>query len=103
LIPSAFGLALVVLGLMASSDAWRKTAMHLAAVVGLLGFVAAAGRLVMTALKGSSANPVAAASQGIMAAVCGVFLFLCIQSFREARRRRRAAEVGVEPPADVVP
>jgi threonine/homoserine/homoserine lactone efflux protein len=97
LIPAGFGVGLAVLGALASQERWRKHAMHLAAVIALVGFVAAAGRLLLGILRGSIANLVAAASQGIMAVICAYLLWLCVQSFREARRRR-AAGTASQPP-----
>ncbi len=43
LIPAFFGAALIVCGLLAFAKKWRKHAMHAAAGIGLLGFLAAAG------------------------------------------------------------
>jgi hypothetical protein len=95
LIPSGFGLALVLLGqIAASSDRARMHAMHLAAVVGLVGF---AGGLVMTILDvrkmGSDTPPsnLAMGGKATLALLCGIFLALCIKSFIDARKARKQA------------
>jgi uncharacterized membrane protein YeaQ/YmgE (transglycosylase-associated protein family) len=87
LIPAYVGAVLVVLGLLALKESLLKHAMHLAAMVGLLGFLAALGRLVMT----GKVSGVGGASLMGMTLLCGVFVALCVNSFIRARRRRRAA------------
>jgi hypothetical protein len=87
LIPAYVGAVLVVLGLLALKESLLKHAMHLAALVGLLGFFAALGRLVMT----GKVSGVGGASLMGMTLLCGVFVALCVNSFIQARRRRRAA------------
>src|SRR5262249_23313663 len=91
LIPAGIGSVLVVLGVVALRDNLRKHAMHLAAMVGLLGAVGALIRPVRTlAAGGEITNPAALASQLITAALCAAFLGLCVNSFIQARRRRAA-------------
>jgi len=95
LIPAYFGAALLVLGLLALKDSLRKHAMHLAAMVGLLGVIGALFRPVKTLLSGGSfADPVPPTLQGIMALLCAVFVGLCVKSFIDVRRRR-AQQTGV--------
>lgn len=95
LIPAAIGLALLLLGLLARRDRLRKHAMHSAAMVGTLGFLGGAfmaGKALVTLATGSEvARPAAAVESGIMAFLCALFVFLCIRSFRIARRRRQEA------------
>ena len=92
LIPAAFGLPLLILGFLARDDAKRKTAMHIAAALGLIGFVASAAMGVpklLTMLSGGTVNrPAAVVVQCIMALFLGVFTALCVRSFIEARRQR---------------
>ena len=91
LIPAGVGLALIVCGLIArTGPAALKHGMHAAAVVGLLGFLAAAGRLLTVAATGGGTT-LGLVSLGAMAAICGVFLGLCVKSFRDARKRRELA------------
>ncbi len=89
LIPAYVGAALVVLGLLAFKETLLKHAMHGASMVGLLGLVAALGRILMT----GSIKGVGGASLLTMTLLCAVFVALCIYSFLQARRRRRAASV----------
>lgn len=91
LIPAAFGLVLAVLGFWARNPAKRKTAMHLAAGVGLLGFLGAVRGLVRlpALLSGEEVSrPAAVVSQSMMAGLCLIFVALCVRSFINARRNR---------------
>lgn len=96
LIPAGVGLALIVCGLIArTSPAALKHAMHAGAVVGLLGFLAAAGRLGMVLAKQAGDEPPPISALGVsslaaMAVICAVFVGLCVKSFRDARKRREA-------------
>jgi peptidoglycan/LPS O-acetylase OafA/YrhL len=87
LIPAFVGLPLLLLGLIArAKESLRKHAMHAAAAIGLLGFIAPVGRM---ASKGiAETAPAAVASQAIMAGLCLAFVVLCVRSFIEARRQR---------------
>lgn len=87
LIPAYMGAALVVLGLLALKESLLKHAMHLAAMIGVLGLLAACGRLIATGnFKG-----VAGTSLTLMALLSALFVALCVNSFIQSRRRRRAA------------
>ena len=85
LIPALAGLPILLSGLAALNDAMRKHAMHAASVLGLLGFLAAAGKLVSSG--GLDFSRPAVISQVIMALLCGVFFALCLKSFIDARLR----------------
>lgn len=99
LIPAGFGLVLAILGVLARKDSLRKHVMHAAAALGLIGFLGGAGmsipKLITLASGGEIERPRAVVSQAILAVTCAVFVFLCVQSFRAARRARAQAE----PPA----
>ena len=85
LIPAAFGILLAVLGFAAKSkENLRKHLMHAAVLVGLLGFIVPAARIVskLSDFKVS----LAVLSQISMAVVCLVFVLLCIKSFIDARK-----------------
>ncbi len=87
LIPAAFGVLLVILGIIATySEGLRKHLMHAGMVVGLLGFLIPTFRLV------SQINNInislAVLSQALMAIVCLFYVILGIQSFINARRNR---------------
>ncbi len=98
----AFGLPLIVCGLLASKDHLRKHAMHVAAMVGLVGVVAAvilAGRNLLTLLSGGTPMRIhadgtqsdatgATITTTILGVICLVFVGLCINSFVQARLAR---------------
>jgi hypothetical protein len=90
LIPAYIGAALVVLGVLAFKQSMLKHAMHGASVVGFLGFVAALGRMLVT----GNITGVGGTSLAAMTLLCGGFVALCINSFLQARRRRRAASAA---------
>jgi hypothetical protein len=94
LIPAYFGAALVLCGVVALQASLLKHAMHLAAMVGLIGFLAGAGMglpKLPRLLDGTAERPAAVRLQLWMGGVCLVFVLLCVNSFIQARRRRRAA------------
>jgi hypothetical protein len=93
LIPAFFGGVLVLLGLLAYSDKLRKHVMHLAAVVGLLGFVGGFMPLIRQQSKGLPLDPTAPAARNglLMSLVCLVFVVLCVKSFIDARKARQAS------------
>jgi hypothetical protein len=88
LIPAAFGLLLAVLGFIARSrDDLRKHIMHVAVLLGLVGFIAALGSLFRNGVPSSlGAGPL---SQIAMAVICLVFVILCVKSFIDARRAEK--------------
>ena len=85
LIPAFVGLPILVLGIVALKESARKHAMHVAAALTLLGFLAAVGRMASAGLSISAAG----ISVLIMALLTGAFLALCIKSFVDARRRQQ--------------
>jgi hypothetical protein len=91
LIPAYFGGVLIALGLLALKEKMRKHAMHVAVIVGLLGFLGAGFMASKVALSGTIERPLAFAMQVAMALVCAVFVGLCVRSFIAARRRRLAS------------
>jgi hypothetical protein len=98
LIPSFFGLALIVLGIIArlGGEGARKHTMHVAALLGLVGLVFPAYRVIRALAGGAEVN-LAIGGQIAMAVLCGVFLVLCVKSFIDARRARKARETQPTP------
>ncbi len=93
LIPALFGLPLLILGLVALSERRRKTAIHIAVGIGLLGFagtVRGLMKLPVLLTGGELERPTAVAVQSAMAIVCLVFVLLCVWSFIKARRASAA-------------
>ncbi|MFN2501086.1 MAG: hypothetical protein ABR530_03625 [Pyrinomonadaceae bacterium] len=94
LIPAAFGLIFLVLGLIASrSESARKHAMHAVVILALIGFVLPVARLVMR-FRDLDMNA-AVISQLVMALVCLMLLLAGINSFVTARRNRVAGGTTV--------
>ncbi len=94
LIPAFFGLPLLILGLIARNERRRKTAMHIAVGIGLLGFVGTVRglmKLPVLLTGGELERPTAVAVQAAMALVCFVFVLLCVWSFITFIKARRAS------------
>jgi len=95
LIPTYFGLVLGWSGILAmrKGGAQRMLWMHVAVTAGLLGFLGAGAMAIMETVKahgGPLTHPIAVESQAAMAAICLVFVGLCVRSFIAARRGRNA-------------
>lgn len=94
LIPVGFGAALALLGVRAKHPDRRKMAMHLAALVAVLGMAGSAqGVPAVIAMIGGAdvARPAAQVARALMFTVCLVFVVACIRSFIEARKARTKA------------
>jgi hypothetical protein len=96
LIPAYFGLGLAVCGFLAmrNGGAQRALWMHGAVTLGLLGFLFPGTMAIVETVKahgGPLAHPAAVEAQAAMAAICLVFVVLCVRSFIAARRAREAA------------
>jgi hypothetical protein len=90
LIPAGVGAALVLLGLIAlAGPAARKHAMHVAAMVGLIGLIGGLYRPVQALIDHTfDFNSIPTRLQLAMAGLCLAFVLMCIQSFINARRLR---------------
>ena len=87
LIPGGFGVALMVLGhLSIWKDDLRKHLMHVAVVIGLLGFLAALGGVFRKGLPTTLSAGIV--SEIAMAIVCLAFVVLCVRFFIAVRRER---------------
>jgi len=93
LIPAGVGAILAICGVVALAERMLKHAMHLAAVVGVIGLLLAAGRFVSKVAKEHDVDFNATSTRAVLAmiALCLVFVALCINSFVQARRRRMNA------------
>lgn len=94
LIPAFLGTALLLAGLVAFKAGARKHAMHVAALLALLGIGGGAGALMqLPALLsgGEVLRPLAVVSRSLTALLCVVLLALAVRSFINARRARQAA------------
>jgi len=88
LIPAFAGVPLLILGLFALNEKYRKISMHIAAAMALLGFIGSAMRAVPALFKNEIANQEAFTIQLLMAVLCLIFVVLAVQSFIKARRIR---------------
>lgn len=89
LIPAAFGVLFEIMGAIGlAKESLRKHAMHVAAMLSLVGILAVGGRLLPAAVQGKEIAPAAAFGQTIFLLLCLVFLIAAIRSFIAARRAR---------------
>jgi hypothetical protein len=95
LIPTWFGLALGLFGLLAisPSESRRKLFMHINVTIGLLGFIGAAVEAARGYLHAQSAgtapDQIALASKLTMTGLLLIYVILCVRSFIAARRARQ--------------
>jgi hypothetical protein len=95
LIPAIAGAVFVLLGAAAARNArYRMHAMHVAALLALVGLIAMIPQGVIPLVQWLSgtnpARPAAIISRCILAALLLIFLVMCVKSFVDARRARRA-------------
>jgi len=95
-IPSFIGLPILISSTVALNPRRLKLGMHIAAVFGLLGFIAPLGRIIPVAAKGEFEFNLAGTSLIAMLLICGVFLVLCVKSFIDARKNRKADAPAAE-------
>ena len=100
LIPACIGGVLAICGLLAFNDKFRKHAMHLAAVVGLVGAIGGFMPLIRQYSKTGSFDPLkpSAVAGELMILICAVFVGMCVNSFIQARKARQAGQ-GTTTPA----
>jgi hypothetical protein len=96
LIPCGFGTVMAVAGALAITNDVRRRMiwMHVAVTVGLLGFLGSFSRAIDEYIQAHGqplAHPAAVEDQAAMAAICLVFVILCVRSFIAARRTREQA------------
>ena len=92
LIPTWFGAALGLFGLLAlsPSESRRKLFMHINVTIGLLGFLGGASETIRGYLHakstGVAVDSIALASKVTMTGLLLVYVILCVRSFIAARR-----------------
>ncbi|MGA7245405.1 MAG: hypothetical protein WBX19_19630 [Terracidiphilus sp.] len=92
LIPTWFGVALALFGLLAMSpsESRRKLFMHINVTIGLLGFIGGAVEAVRGYMRATSAglapDQVALASKLTMTGLLLLYVIMCVRSFIAARR-----------------
>ncbi len=94
LIPAAFGVLLLICGLIGLNPKSRKNALHAAAGIAVLGVILGGGRFLSKVgplLSGDPAiNQRAVIFTGVLGLICLVYVVLSVQSFIAARRSRTA-------------
>ncbi len=95
LIPTFFGVPIAALGVVSRNEKYRMHAMHVAVLLGLIGFLGGA----VMGIKGLATGklderPVAVVMQLVMGVVCLVFVVLCVKSFIDVRKARQAKAKG---------
>ena len=89
LIPAFIGIPLFVCGIIAAKESMRMLAMHIAILIGLVGFIGAA-----TTLFKANQEMAAILSKSITSVLCATFVGSCVRSFIQARKTREAAEAA---------
>lgn len=90
LIPTFFGIIILIFGILARNERWRKHCMHANIVLAALGLAGSFSGLpkVFTLITGGEVlRPAAAISQAMMALFCIVYLIMGLKSFIDARRK----------------
>ena len=93
LIPAFWGVPIMgcaIASLM--SEKIRKHAMHLVAILSLLGVLAPLGRLIPMSIKEGFSFDSKTFTQIAMCVLCALLLAVTVKSFIAARRARKAAE-----------
>lgn len=91
LIPAFLGVPIVLLGIVARNERWRKHSMHATILLALVGFFGSArglGKAVVFLGGGQVERPGAVIAQLVMAVLSLIYVGLTVRSFVEARRRR---------------
>jgi hypothetical protein len=93
LIPAAFGIVIVLAGLIGRDERRRKHAIHVAVVVALLGLLGSVRGLLQlgAVFAGTAARPAAVVSQAVMAVLTLGYVIVAVRSFIAARRTRPQA------------
>lgn len=92
LIPTFFGIPMLIFGWLALNEKYLKHAMHGAAVLTLLGFLGTlSGVIKFFRMIGGEEmqRPAAVTVQTIMALLCFLFLIFAVKSFIDARRNKQ--------------
>jgi hypothetical protein len=94
LIPSFIGIVLGICGVLAFNDKYRKHAMHFAAMIGLVGMIGGFMPLIRQINNTGTFDPLkrSAVAGELTVLICAVFVGMCVNSFIQARKARKAAE-----------
>jgi len=98
LIPAFFGVVVLIAGIAAFSEKMRKRAMHIASVLGLIGFLGTVSGLfdVSAMLSGEEiTRPGAAVGKSFMAIFSLVYFLICLWSFVSARLFKKKSNIDL--------
>lgn len=90
LIPAFYGVIVLIVAIFAIAEMRRRLMMHIAAALGLIGFLATMDglwSLVGMLNHTETARPAATISKAIMALLSVIFFAVCLGSFIGARRK----------------
>jgi len=91
LIPAFWAIPLLIFSLISLQEKNLKMGMHIAALVGLLGFIAPVGMVASKVAKGTLEWKLSTFSMLTMSLICLVFLVLCVKSFIDVRKAKKKA------------
>lgn len=94
LFPAALGVLIAALGLIAQAPKFRRDAVHIAVILGLIGIVAFfdnARHLPALIAGNDVARPQAVVVSALTVAILAAYIVLAIRSFRRARQARNDA------------
>ena len=97
LIPCALGIVLLICGLLARNEKIRMHVMHVAVLIGLLGFgatVTSFAKFGSVVQNGSTNHGGAAIAKMATGFLCGLFVLRCIQSFIDARTAKKQGKTS---------
>jgi len=97
LIPCILGVLLILCGIIARNPKLHMHVMHVAVLIGLLGFgatVSAFAKLPNVLKYAGAENENAAIAKMATALLCGIFVILCIRSFVMARLLKKQGKAG---------
>ena len=105
LIPAFIGVPLFVCGIIAAKEAMRMMAMHIAILIGLIGFIGATATIFKSDQKTAPTEEAAQQTAAIVSKIitsilCATFVGLCVRSFIQARKSREAAEAADPEPTE---
>ncbi|QDU43986.1 hypothetical protein Mal52_24640 [Symmachiella dynata] len=93
LIPTFLGIPVILCGILAEmKESLKMHAMHVAVLLGLIGLAGGGAMGIPKVLKGNT--DAAPLEQSALAVISAIFVALCVKSFIDARRRRKAREAS---------
>ena len=91
-IPAFLGAPLFIASAVSFKEKNLKMGMHIAATIGLLGFLAPTGMLVSKAAKGELEWKLSTSCMAGMGVICLIFVLLCVKSFIDVRKAKKGED-----------